>query len=535
MDIKLLLLKTITLLYYRSHTSTGKNTSTDLLVSDIIERIELPDDQTNLNTERNVIVKLRSLLIWMSRNDHDYKYDIDDLMTRLRVACGDSDRIYDLFVRSILSVKDPLQAEDQVSKIVNELVQFNALRNLQSVMKNASRQINFDSDKIDDLGRWRTDLMTKLEALPLEGKRKLSSATRIVDISDTDSVSSIFEAAQTRIDPNMILKFPYKGLNDFTGPQQGLLRGDWSLHCALPGQNKTGVLLDIFCGWAVLNQPKALDPSKVPALVYVTIEDPIETTMQKMYTILKQVDTGLPVKVVGVPFSDMAEFVKDKFEQHGWKIFVLEFPVGGHPDEYLQIFRDLEDQNYEIAGVCCDYVNLIGKQGVHAVVAGDEIKHLHRKLRGFFNPKKITHCSVHQLGPKAKEMFRIDPVDYVRKLSNQGSFEGCTSLDTEADFIFYVAKTQHNKGAWWGQFQFDKHRRIGTLPDHLKYFSMKFSEYPMMNFKWDVFDAKSGAYDKVGAMKAKPIANWETLAEIGGLGHDEDGDASNDFIDDLSF
>lgn len=535
METKLLLLRAITLLYYRSHTNTGKNDSTDLLVRDVIEHIKFPDDQANLNTERNHLVRLRSLLVWMSKNGNDHIYDINDLMTRIRIAVGDNDRLYDLFVSSILSVNDPAQAELQVQTIISELTQFNAQEMMRNLFKSANRQISFDSDKINDISQWRADFISKIEALPIEGKRKISTATRIVDIADTASVSDIFEAAQTRIDPSMILKFPYKGLNDFTGPQQGLLRGDWSLHCALPGQNKTGILLDIFCGWAVLNQPNSIDKNKIPTLVYVTIEDAMETTMQKMYTILKQVDTGLPVKIVGVPFNEMAEFVKDKFEQHGWKIFILEFPGGGHSDEYLQIFRDLDDQGYEVAGVCCDYVNLIGKNGIPAVVAGDEIKYLHRKLRSYFTPRKITHCTVHQLGPKAKEMFRIDPADYVRKLPNQGSFEGCTSLDTEADFIFYVAKTQHNKGAWWAQFQFDKHRRIGTLPDHLKYFSMKFSEYPMMNSRWDAFDTKSGAYDKVGAMKPKPIANWETLAEIGGLGAEDGDQGGNDFSMEMEF
>lgn len=526
MEVKLLLLKAISLVYYRSHSNNGYNASTDLLLQQVLDHISLPDDVENVSRERNHLLKLRSLLLWMSRNDEHHVYELGDLMTRIRVAVGDNDRLYELFLQNVLqTTKDT--AEAKVTGLINELTQFIAMEDFTQLLRNASRNLAFGREKIADVATWRAELMSKMEQLPIEGKRRVSSLARIVDISDIDAVAAIYEAAQAHIDPKMILKFPYRGLNDFTGPQQGLRRGDWSIHLALPGRNKTGVLMDCFAAWAVLNKPHVTDERKKPALVYVTIEDKMEVGFQKFYTILKQLDTGLPVKVVGVPFVEMASYVKARFEQNGWKLFICEFPVGGHSEEYLQLFRDFEDDGYEVAGVACDYVNLIGKQGIPAIVTGDEIKYLHRKLRGYFAPRGITHMTVHQLGPKAKEMFRIDPSDYVRRLPGQGAFEGVSSLDTEPDFLFYLDKVQHGKGTWWQQFQFDKHRRIGTLPDPLKYFAMKFQPYPMMGVRWDVLDEKSGAFDKVGGMKPKPVPNWETLAEINAEavdGHDDHDD-----------
>lgn len=513
METKLLLLKAISLVYYRSHTNKGFSTSTDLLLEKVLDHISLPEEADGFSKERGHLMKLRGLLMWMIRNPVDQPYDITELMARIRVAVGDNDRLYELFLQSILQT-DAQAAENRVTAISNELTQYVAMEEFVGILRNASKTIAFNRDRIEDIGKWRSDLISKMEQLQIEGRRKVSNTVRVVNLSDIESVSDIFEKAQSRVDPAMVLKFPYRGLRDFTGPQQGLLLGDWSVHCALPGQNKTGCLMDIFCGWALLNQAIIRTPGKKPTLVYVTIEDPIETVMQKFYTILKQVETNSVAPITGIPFDEMARYVKGTFGKNGWEVFVLQFPAGGHYQEYLQIFQDLEDDGYQVSAVACDYVNLIGKKGVEAVTAGDEIKYLHRKLRGWFNPRLITHATVHQLGPKAKEMFRLDPLDYIRKLPNQGSFEGCTSLDTEPDFIFYTAKTQHGRGQWWQQFQFDKHRRIGTLPDHLKYFAMKFQPYPMMNARWDVLDEKSGAYDKVGSMKPKPLANWETLAEL---------------------
>lgn len=514
MEIKLILLKSISLEYYRSHTNSGKTNSVELLMTQLLEMIKFPEEQDDgMARERNHLAKLRSLLLWMSRNGEDKVYELTDLLSRIRVACGDDDRLYELF-RSELKPVGPDGDDNKVAELVSELTTTVAMEDLVSLMRQASRQVAFDRDRIEDISEWRAELMSKMEALPLEGRRRSSKIARMVDVEDIDDVAEIFEAAQAHIDPKMILPFPYQGLNDMTGPQQGLRRGDWSVHCALPGRNKTGVLIDTFCCWATLGKPHTLNEKMRPTLVYVTIEDQVEVVFQKFYTVLKQIDTGLPVKVVGVPFKEMAKYVRDKFLENGWAMKVFHFPVGGHPEDYLQLFRDLEDDGYEVAGVVCDYVNLIGKKGIPAVVSGDEIKYLHRKIRGYFAARAITHMTVHQLGPKAKELFRIEPMDYIRKLPGQGAFEGVSSLDTEPDFMFYIDKVQSGRGGWWQQFQFEKHRRIGTLPDHLKYFAQPFQPFPMMSCDWDVLRDKPNAYDRVGAMKPRPKPNWDTLAEI---------------------
>lgn len=529
MEIKLLILKGISFAYYRSYSTLGVTPSSQTLLTKVIKYSEVVFDENSLSRERNHLAKLHSLLKWMHNNDESYKYEITDLMSRIRIACGDNDRLYELFIQNILTT-DSEAADNKVKSITEELTKEVARKELHEVMSKAWGDLRVNDGMGIDLSGWRTNFMSRLESLPLEGIRRMSTLGRMIDLSNEDDVAEVYEAAQAHIDPKMILPFPYQGLNDFTGPQQGLRRGDWSVHGALTGRNKTGVLIDTFCGWTLLKDPHLIEEGKKPTLVYVTIEDKVEEVFQKFYTVLKQFDHGLPVKITGVPHTEMAEYVKERMTRRGWNIYVFEFPVGGHNEEYLQIFRDLEDSGHEIIGVACDYVNLIGKQGIPSVVAGDEIKYLHRKLRGYFAPKAITHMTVHQLGPKAREAFRVDPVDYIRRLPGQGTFEGCGSLETEADFIFYLDKVQHGK-IHWQQFQFDKHRRIGNLPDHLRYFAMKFLPFPMLNCKWDVLDDKPSNYDKVGATRMRPKVNFETLADVNA----DSAMGGDDFEDDFGF
>lgn len=44
METKLLLLKAISLVYYRSHTNKGFSTSTDLLLEKVLDHISLPEE-----------------------------------------------------------------------------------------------------------------------------------------------------------------------------------------------------------------------------------------------------------------------------------------------------------------------------------------------------------------------------------------------------------------------------------------------------------------------------------------------------------
>lgn len=528
METKLLLLKSICLVYYRSLSSFGVTDTSQELMSKLAKHAYVHFDENSLSRERNHLAKLHAIFKWMCQQENGHVFEYNDILTRIRVATGNNDRLYELFVQNIAEV-DAAEADKRVLDITSEVTLVVAkIELLELVDKGWGEVRNHDREDMD-LVEWRRSYIERLESLPLEGLRRGSEVAREIDFSTLEDLEEVFELAQAQVDDRLILPFPYQGLNDFTGVQQGLRRGDWSLHCALSGRNKTGVLIDTFCGWATLRKPYLIEKGKIPTLVYVTIEDSVEEVLQKVFTVLKQRETNEPVNLRDTPFRDMAKFVREKLTENGYDIKFYHFEGGRNSEDYLQIFRDLIDKGHEIAGVVCDYVNLIGKQGIHNVVAGDEIKYLHRKLRLFFNARNITHLTVHQLSSKAKEAFSVDPVDYIRRLPGQGTYEGCRTLETEVDFCFYLDKVQHGK-ITWQQFQFEKHRTIGGVPEHLKYFAMKFHQYPMLNCPWDADEEESLAYERVGAMRARPKVDYNNLATSIDMGSDDDG-----FDDDFDF
>lgn len=513
MEVKLRLAKAISASYYSSHSGQNNTDQINNLLDKILAHLNFPEDRGS-DRERSAMVKVRSVLVWMKQKGCDTPYELNDLMARLRSATGDDDRLYDLFCKTLLLVDDPDAARDKVKEVHNELMEFIAVEELESLLRRATRQLGFDRDKIEDIRNFKEELVAKIQSLSIGGKSRAATVVRTIDLSDVSSVAEVFHLAQIAIDPKSILKLPFKAANRMTGDQGGARRGEWSNVSALPGQNKSGQLLDTFVSMCMFNTPVLFDESKKPLNLYFTIEDKLELVFQKLYVLLNQYEFGLPVVIKGISPTEMAEYVYSKLTRNGHTVKIMELPGGMSSDDYLDILRSFEDEGYEIISCGCDYVNLLGKQGIPVQVAGDEVQLLHRKLRSWCSPHNVFHYTAHQLSTDAKTLARQFPEDYLKRLPGKGYYEGCKKLDTEFDYEYMVAKTQHS-GAWWQEVCWAKHRKIGATLDHDKYYALKFLEYPMLGFRYDVELEEDLSYPKVGGRNTtgSGVRDWTSFGE----------------------
>lgn len=508
MEIKLLLAKAISAIYYASHSGGQDPEVTSNLIERTLEHLSLPDDPLNSNREHSALMRTRQILVWMKGKGIDHPYDQNDLMARLCASCGDNDRLYDLFCKTILVVDDPDAAKDKYDSISHELYDFIAVEDFVKLARAASHKIAFNRDKITDVARFRDELVLKLQDLPLAGKRRAASAGRCIDIGDIESLTQVYQLAQSAIDPDAILKLPFKAANRMTGEQDGVRRGEWGNVSALSGMNKSGTLLDEFISFCIFNTPKLIDETKKPCHVLAILEDKPELVLQKLYVLLLQHETGLPVIVRGVDPREIAEYVMERLQRNGWHVKIFDYTEGAEVDDCIEDLRQLQRDGYEIFTFGCDYPNLFDKTSIVVQVAGEEIQLCHRKLRKFTAPNNIYGYAVHQLSTQAKELSRQYPEDYIKKLPGKGYYEGCKKLDTEFDFERFVAKTMHG-GQAWQEVQWGKHRKIGTTPEQDKYYALKFLPYPMMGFKYDFDLEEDLSFRKVGGRLAAGAAGHE--------------------------
>lgn len=496
MEIKLLLLKAISAVYYSSHSSKPDPEGLNNLLDRSMAHLNLVDDPNQSNRDSSALMKLRSLLIWMKTRGAGQPYELADLMARVRVAVGDNDRLYDLFCTTLLLIDDPDAAQDKLNEIAAELYLFIASEEFTTLLRKSAHKLGFN--RPEDLAKYRDELVLKLQDLSLAGRRRATSMARCIDLTDAESLADVYTMAQTAIDPRAILKLPFKAANRLRGDQGGARRGEWANVSALSGMNKSGDLLDTFISMCIFNSPVLFDETKKPLHIYTTIEDKLELVLQKLYVLLMQHEFNLPVIIKGINPQEMADYVIEKLTANGWHVKFAELPGGTPAADYVQMLRDLQDDGYEIVSAGCDYVNLLGKQGIPAQVAGDEVQGCHRLVRSFTSPNNIYHYTAHQLSTQAKELSRMYPDEYIRKLPGKGYYEGCKKLDTEFDFEHFVAKTTHG-GITWQEVQWGKHRKMGATAEEDKYYCLKFRPLPMIGFQYDVHLDTDLSYKKVGS------------------------------------
>lgn len=498
MEIKLLLAKAISAVYYASYVPNYDEDGLTIMLERALEHIAVVDDPMQSNREHSQILKVRGLLIWMKQKGISHPFDLNDLMMRVRLSCGDNDRLYDLFCKTLLLVEDPDAAEEKVKEASNELYDFIGVEELFDLLKRSSHRVGFNRDKIENLSRYRDELILKLQELPLAGKKRAISATRSIDIDDVDSLEQVYELAQSAIDPEHILTLPLKAKNRMFGEQMGARRGEWANTSALPGNNKSGDMLDDFISFCIFNTPKLIDATKKPMHVFATLEDKPELILQKLYTSLKQHETGyeVPIKTKGVPPREMAQYVKARLMANGWNIRIFDYTSGASPFDFVEDLKQLQKEGYEIFTAGVDYPHLFDKSDIVASVAGEEVQLCVRIIRRFTSPNNIYGYAVHQLSTQAKELARNYP-DYIKRLPGLGYYESCKKYETEFDFAKLIAKTMHN-GEAWQEYQWEKHRKVGSTDEADKYFATKFLPYPMMGVKYDIDRDEDTSFKKIG-------------------------------------
>lgn len=487
MDIKSVLHKSITALYYYSHSNTSSGGRVREALEYVLSKIDLPDDPLERSKERSSLVELNKVFVWLLDRNIGEPLDKDDLLARIQLATSSDDRLYEPYAKTIRDIAgDPDKAIQKHGEYMVEIFDYVAVTRMCEVIRKYSHQISYEPSSISDLAMWRSEVMDAIQSVGMAQRKTVNNElVKIIDVSDPEAVEAVFQMAQETTNPDHILSYPWKAANRMTGEQDGARRGEWANISALSGNNKTGTLLDWFVGFCIFNKPKLIDEGCKPLHVYFTIEDPVESVFQKLYVLLAQHEHQLPVSLRGLTPKEMTNYVMDKLQANGWNVKICQLPNGGDPNLYIDTLQSFIDDGYEIFTVGCDYPNLLDKTKIPAVVAGDETKGMHRFLRAWTAPRYIFGYNAHQLSSEARQLSRQFPEDYLERLENKGYYEGSRQLNTEFDYEIFTGKIMKNDQAWQ-VFVWGKHRKIGATDEKHKYFAMKYYPVGMLNYPYDV-------------------------------------------------
>ena len=476
MDIKLIIAKSISLLYKESLIPNYTSNSADL-VKLVLETIKLPDISGEQDRTRDVLVSLRNTLMWMADNPIGYTYDKSSFHQRIRINCAEDASVYNAIL-DVINVTDInldqtkrsiLQYREIVRDHINQ-------EKIKEILHMESRKTNFDPHSVD----WKVyvqELMAKLE--PYSGgtdTREQAGVVVDIDFSNKESVKAVMDSAQVELSPEGALKTGWQAFNRMLGIAGGFRRGEMVVMPALQHNFKSGAMLTLMRQIAIYNKPVMRDPTKKPMLMRISFENEATSDVMWLYKNLKELETGEYCDITTCNTEEASAYLQHNMEINGFHINIVRID----PSNYT--FNDLfdriayfESEGYEIHAIFCDYLNMMSKRGcaVGANATGMDVRDLFRRVRNFMSPRGITFITPHQLSTEAKQLVRNGVEDFVKEIANKGYYDSCRTIDQEVDLEIYLHIEKRGIESYL-TFQRGKHRSVSMTPIIDQYFALKF-------------------------------------------------------------
>ena len=513
MDNKLLLVKSITLLYKES-LLPGRTENSNDLVRTVLENVKVTDVNLTINQNRDIEAALKRTALEMCENPSEYEYDKNDLLQRLKLNCFNDDNLYESFYQSI----DPELSEASLKRsVINSRKSINnhfKEHQIDNILGKAYAEFRHNRDKIKDVNKFTAELISQLEPFQLSVSAKDPGIMTEVDLGDSGEVSKIFENIKASSSGDMVMRLGKQELNNMF--QGGLRRGETVLVGALPHNYKTGFTLDIFESLALYNKPKMIDPTKKPLILRVSFEDSTETNIQFIYQTLKERETGEKVilgeqgEVSGASNDEMAAYVKQRLGVNGYEIKLLRVdPTKWTYMHLLNKILELEASGYEIHVLMVDYLGLLPTTGCLVGPMGSDVRDMFRRVRNFCGgSRKILFITPHQLSPAAKQLFRDGRHDFVKELPGKGYYDKCSTIDNEVDIEIFI-HIEVIQGVSYLTIQRGKHRIPTIIPPELKYVAYQFHD--IGGIPDDINSVNTGMRKAGG----KPLGSSDTVNDWG--------------------
>lgn len=491
MDTKLLLVKSITLLYRESQLTQHLDSSIDL-VRTVIDGIKIPEAGIGIQTERDIIINLRSTLIEMLGNPLDYEYDLELLLQTLRLNVNGDDKLYDTIKQGLEHQCTASQLRTVILNLRRTINNYFREQQILQVLNTARYKFANERDKISNIDNYIAEVIGQLEPLQMMTGLKDPAVLSELDIGDEGQVSTMFKDIQKKEEGVSTLKTGWQRLNKML--QGGFRRGEFCVIGALQHKYKTGFTLSLFSQIALYNKPHMKDPSKKPLLLRISYEDDLDLNVQFLYQLLKYEETRQPVYPRDEKdHSVMATYIKQRLQVNGYHIKMLRVdPTQSTYKHICNKIIELEANGYEVHMVMIDYLGMVPTTGcINSGPMGTDVRDMFRRIRNFCGPKKITVITPHQLSTEAKQMVRGGtPEDqFVKEIAERGYWAGSKQLDQEMDLEMHIHLFKHQKETYLS-VQRGKHRVPTIVNDDDKYFLLKFpSKMPIPS---DIDEEDSG-------------------------------------------
>jgi hypothetical protein len=477
MNDRLLLVNGITLLYRESQLTNVEENSSQL-VREIVQSIKLPEINVGFDHDRDILSGLKATALYMCETPHGHKYEVNELLQRLRIDTADDENLYQALVEGIT----PELSEDAIKRTcINIKRSINSHfreEKIKDIVNKAAYSLKFTRNKITDMKAFVSELSSQLEPYMIDVVTKDPAIISKVNINNIDEITNIFNDVKENSNGTGILKTGYQGINRMLG---GGLRSGLTVIGALQNKWKTGFSLTLFKQIALYNKPRVLDPNKKAMLLRISAEDDLSLNFQFLYQSLKENETRQKVDIKNISVEEMATYVKEKLSVNGFEIeFLFINPSLWSYRDLFNYILEVESRGFEVRVCMFDYLIKMPTTGCDQGPAGTDVFNLYERVRNFMKSRDIVFITPHQLSSEAKMMIREGRSDFVKELPGRGYYMKSRQIDQVVDLEIYIHIEKVN-GKSYLTVQRGRHRIVDQIPDEYEYCVLPFQDIKLFN------------------------------------------------------
>lgn len=481
MEEKIALVNCLTLLLLEK--KLGEEASYANLIKKTASHIRTPDFVTD-GDGHAAVTGVKTLVVDLANGD--LTFDHHTVLQKIRVYCSLDKHFYES-IKEAFDVKyeNDNEVKNAISSNISHLQHYINGSELRKLISTASYSINHDGEaRLQDIAAKLSDELARVTRNSLDGK----STTLVASVgTDTpDEMEVIFENTKKQL-AGATLKTGWKGINRMMGINDGVVPGELWLMPALPHNAKTLFSLMTFLSLGVFNDPDMFVPEgKKPMMLDLSFENELEVNMPIAYKALHDHFEKKPANVKDIDPKLATQYVCKKLAERGWTYkFERHINSDFTPAMLRERFAYYESQGYHIVVLRPDYLGTINRHGLGTGATGSDIRELYRIVRNITSPRKCAVLAPHQLSPKAKELKAIDPAKYVRNLPGKGFYDGCTTVDNEADGELYFGITEMGDKSFL-EVQRGKHRTLVDTPMAHRYRVIPFNDTGILPWDFDL-------------------------------------------------
>lgn len=391
MDPKLILLQSIMLLYWESRLD-AKADSSATIIREIVDDLRLPDASLESDPTRDIVIGLRSAVLYLCAIEHKEPIDRDVLIQRVKLSVKTDPDLIQIIADGLIETEDQALIRKKCVEYSKLLLEYKKEKRFKETVKGWVGSVLYSADDSNlNVKKLALDMQAALEPFSIENKRQgpmgIDGVVGMVDFMDEASVRELFESAIEETSTDGIMRTGYQAINRMFGWHGGMRRGDFIVVGAMEHNYKTGFTLNLTKHVALYNKPYMMDPKKKPMLLHVSSENALTDNLMLMYQSLRENETGEPCDAHGVDHTEATRYIMDRCSINGYTLHMLRV----NPSEFtyqslFSLIMEYESDGFEIHLLTIDYLNMFNKAGCTQGAQGMDTRDLFRRVRNFCSP-----------------------------------------------------------------------------------------------------------------------------------------------------